>query len=247
MEMSIGGGRSRKFAKQGPGDFWWMEASNPVQNGAQRLARLSVGTILYQARIGRVQKPALDVLGHVLCQIIESLFRNIKSYTHGTPSLVLYEGFEEEPLVSLRRDPDFVHEASAVLDMAMTCLSVSPTPFLFITGLPACNAWNPGYAAAELLDYARIQVRFGEGQQETLRKMMEQTEASAMARWNRPTDRLPKSIFENSGIINVAYTVIPRPTATIEEVSSTVPSSKQASNESIGMKRQLEAIVEESV
>lgn len=218
-----------------------------MQTGTQRLARLSVGTILYQARIGRVQKPALDVLGHLLCQIIESLLRNIKSFAHGTPSLVPYEGFEGEPLVSLRRDPDFVHEASAVMDMAMTCLTINPTPYLFITGLPACNAWNPGYAAAELLEYARIQQRFGEGQAETLRRMMEQTEASAMARWNRPTDRLLKSIFENSGLINVAYSVIPRPVAAVEDIPATAPPSKQASSESVGMKRQLDAILEEAM
>jgi hypothetical protein len=114
-----------------------------------------------------------------------------------------------------------------------------------ITGLPTCNPWNPGYAAAELLEYARVQARFGEGQQETLRRIMEQTDAQTVARWNRPTDRLPKSIFENNGLINASYTLSPRPTSLVEEIN-TGSASHNGSGESLESKRQLEAIIEES-
>lgn len=182
------------------------------------MSRIAVGSILYQCRIGRVQKPALELLGHLLCQIIESLFRHGAAFSAGTPSIVQYEGFEDEKHASLRKSPDFSHEANTIMDMAMTCLAVNPSSFLFLTGLGG-GSWNPDYALTELVEYCRIQCRFGEGQSETLRRMLEYTaDSEVVARWNKSTDRLPRSIFENNGFINTAFSVIPRPTAFLEEI-----------------------------
>jgi len=227
---------------------------NPVHMGWQRMARMSAGSILYQSRVGRVQKPALDVLGHIMCEIIESLFRSAKSFSNGTPSLILYEGFPDEQLISLRPGPDFVHEASTLLDMASTCLAVNPSPFLFLSGLgTSTSGWNPGYVLADLLEYARIQGRFGEAQGlqgDHVKRMVEASGAGPFLAWNRPTDRLPKSIFENSGFINVAYTVIPRPACYVEALpelpcdSSTLTIGDITGIES---KRPLENIQEEQV
>lgn len=220
-----------------------MDGINPVHACSQRMSRIAVGSILYQCRIGRVQKPALELLGHLLCHIIESLFRHGASFSAGTPSVIQYEGFEDDKHASLRRNPDFSHEASTIMDIAMTCLAVNPSSFLFLTGLGG-GSWNPDYALTELVEYCRIQCRFGEGQGETLRRMLEGTDSEVVARWNRSTDRLPRSIFENNGFINTAFSVIPRPTSYIEEIPATL-SSQQNSAGSVREPRPLEPIQEE--
>lgn len=220
-----------------------MDGINPVHSCSQRMARIAVGSILYQCRIGRVQKPALELLGHLMCQIIESLFKHGASFSSGTPALVQYEGFEEDRHISLRRCPDFSHEANTIMDIAMTCLAVNPSSFLFMTGLGA-GSWNPDYALTELVEYCRIQCRFGEGQGDALRKMLENTDSEVVSLWNRSTDRLPRSIFENHGFINTAFSVIPRPTTFIEEIPN-ASVSHQNSAGSVG-NRPLEPIQEDS-
>lgn len=215
--------------------------TNPVHAGTQRLARLAAGSILYQCRIGRAQKHALDVMGNVLCMIIEALLKNASSFSSGTPSLIIYDKFEDEKLISLRRSPDFVHEANVMMDMALSCLSVSPSSFLFLTGLN--NSWNPDYAIQELLEYARIQMLFGEGQKDSLKRIMEQIDGPALEKWNRSVDSLPKSIFENNGLINPMYTIVPRPQSSVQEIPAGMSSCP--SSDSTGKKRPLETIAEE--
>lgn len=203
-----------------------MEA-NPVHAGWQKLARLSAGTILYQCRIARAQKQVLDVLGHVLCELIESLFKNSLNYASGTPSLILYEGIDGQ-LISLRPGPDFVHEARIIIDLALTSLSVQPADNVLLTGLSG-NSWNPEYGLAELLEYLQVQSRFTEGQHEHLRKLLD----------NHSISEHPKSIFENNGIINVAYSLIPRPVKCLELIP------QEAVQSTIGSKRSLDTIVED--
>ena len=212
---------------------------NPVHVSRQKLARLAVGTILYQCRVGRAQKPVLEMLGHLLCQIMEALLRGASVLSSGTPSLVQYEGIEGN-FVSLRRSPDFVHEASLVVDLALTCLAVNPSPAMAVSGAGR-NTWNPDYSLAELLEYAKIQGRFGEGQQASLQRLV--------GPGGGRQDGLPKSIFENSGFINVAYSITPRPVLGVEaiEAADSQVASREASEpgEPVLGKHALEAIQEE--
>ena len=103
------------------------------------------------------------------------------------------------------------------------------------------NTWNPDYSLAELLEYAKIQGRFGEGQQASLQRLV--------GPGGGRQDGLPKSIFENSGFINVAYSITPRPVLGVEaiEAADSQVASREASEpgEPVLGKHALEAIQEE--
>ncbi len=207
-----------------------MEGFNPVQTSAQRLARLSVAAILYQCRVGKAQKQVLEILSHVLSNMIESLFRQSCAFSCGTASRIQYEGFDGQELISLRPSPDFVHEANFIMDYAITTLPVFPNPYLCITGLSG-TSWNPDYGLLELVEYAQLQTKFGEGQLDSLKRISEQNV-------EYPSATKPLSIFENNGFIHVNYKISPGPVRGVEQIMN-------GGVENVSRKRSLEPINEQ--
>jgi hypothetical protein len=177
--------------------------SSACHNSRQRLARLSAGTILYQCRISRVQKSALDVLGEVLCAITEALFVHATQFSNTHSITQTYEN--ETELTTLRNGASSYIDSKLIIDFALTNFTVNPSSSSLLLGL-GHNSWNPNYGLPELIEYAHIQQRYSTTGKRSF------DEGDVEGDEQRERERLiTRSIFENSGFINPEYSIIPLP------------------------------------